>query len=352
MFVDLLTSQRVCLAAVFLVFTLPTCVLQASASPPPVEDISVPAAVGVLGAHRTRTKVLTPPAGRDTLYRPGILQPWDFPPEIANNPSAEWDYVVNNPRRFSIMGPPGFWTEAALRKQYETTKQFRFAPELFPESPPFEVWLKEQQMLRIIKMHEDTVKQQLLHRGSVWTVQDALAWELNRAEQLIIFRQLQISIVLKYATLDPLVRDYEVRMYRFWAGFLENFRSMNIAYFDSNTFLEQLEGSNKILETNLDQYLRHGGMRTDPAYQELSGILAEAQRTVAELRNPSQGPLDLGRGVDHARSAPGVSQYRPPLGTVIGPEREVREVMGMLSFDDALRRLGHLAVVDKAKPII
>lgn len=350
MFLNRLELFRACIA----LFLLQGSLLKVLASPPSVEDLPVPAAVGPMGSHRSRTKVITPPAGRDALYRPGILQPFDFPPEIYDNAAAEWDYVANNPRHVSIMGPPGFWTEAGLRQQYETTKHLRFAPELFPTPPPYEVWLKEQQMLRAIKMHEDTVKQQLLHRGQVWTVQDALSWEINRVEQLVVFRQLQISVVLKYATLDPLVREYELKMYRFWAGFLEHFRHMDIAAFDINALIEQLEGSNGALGSKLDKYVREGGEESDQVYQELSQIFHEVQLDMAELRH-QPAPVDrlseTEGADDHAQHSPGGNDARLSFSSEV-PSEEARDVYETHSFDDALKRLQDLKIIEKAIPFV
>lgn len=352
--IDMMLSQhRLYHACLVMLFLTQGLIPKVSTGSTTVEGLTVPASVGVVSLHRSRNKVIIPPAGRDALYRPGILQPFDFPPEISNNAATEWDYVANNPRRVSVMGPPGFWTEKGLKQQYEATKHLRFAPELFPIPPPFEVWLKEQQMLRAIKMHEDTVKQQLLHRGAKWTIQDALTWEINRAEQLIIFRQLQISIVLKYASLDTLVREYELKMYRFWAGFLENFRLKDIASFDAQALAEQLEGSNNMLQSKLEQYLSEGGAPNDPAYQELWHIYQKAQLSLAELRNPTlpvERPSDFGHSGDDIQHSPSANDARLSFSSGGLSEHEARDQFDVPSFDDALKRLRDLKMIEKFKP--
>ncbi|PWY99739.1 hypothetical protein BCV70DRAFT_112291 [Testicularia cyperi] len=218
--------------------------------------VLIAVACSVLGGRNDESaQRSTPlPAGRALLYRPARFQTWDFPLEVAMD---GWDSTVHMPKYESLKGPKGFWTDAGLRAHYELIKTMRYAPEFFPVPPPYEVWLKEQQMLMAIKMHEETIKMQLQtsagavrpQRGAeVWTKEKALQWEMTRAEQILWFHLLQMSIVRDYAQLDPEWMAHELKLWRAWASFLQHSAETEVQLFTKDQLKRYLNTVNNEIQ--------------------------------------------------------------------------------------------------------
>ncbi|KAJ1595235.1 hypothetical protein NDA11_006261 [Ustilago hordei] len=121
---------------------------------------------------------IPPPAGRALLSRGADLEPYDFPPIPLTPLSA------TNPRR-----------------------------------PPFEVWFKEQQLIRAINTLSHAIDLDL-HRPYV-TLEDLLEHEMQFAELNILLRMTQIATAIRYANVNDEWRKWEEDMLRHWAGFLE-----------------------------------------------------------------------------------------------------------------------------------
>ncbi|SPO28481.1 uncharacterized protein UTRI_04878 [Ustilago trichophora] len=173
-------------------------------------------AIGLVSSsgHKPAGEPVPPPAGRSLLFRSADLQPWDFPASVR----ANFDTRLHRHPTETILGPPGFWTEPSLRTHYQETLRLRYHPDLFPTPPPFEAWLKEQQLIRSINMLSDTIKLETKRHD---VKQEALMLhEMQLGEQSILLRQLQIATAIRYAKLDPVWMRFEEAVYRYWGSFL------------------------------------------------------------------------------------------------------------------------------------
>ncbi|KAJ1034815.1 hypothetical protein NDA13_001069 [Ustilago tritici] len=150
---------------------------------------------------------IPPPAGRALLSRGADLEPYDFPPSPLT------------PSEQPILGPDGFWTKSSLESHYGNTLCFRYHPRLYPKPPPFEVWFKEQQLIRAINIQSQIIDIDL-HRPGV-TLEDLLEHEMQLAELNIMLRMTQIATVIRYANVNDEWRKWEEGMLRHWAAFLE-----------------------------------------------------------------------------------------------------------------------------------
>ncbi|SOV02929.1 uncharacterized protein UDID_06104 [Ustilago sp. UG-2017a] len=150
---------------------------------------------------------IPPPAGRALLSRGADLEPYDFPPSPLP------------PSQQPILGPDGFWTKSSLDSHYSNTVHLRYHPGIYPKPPPFEVWFKEQQLIRAINILSQVIDIDL-HRPGV-TLEDLLEHEMQLAELNILLRMTQIATVIRYASVDDEWRKWEEDMLRQWAAFLE-----------------------------------------------------------------------------------------------------------------------------------
>ncbi|UTT89688.1 hypothetical protein NDA17_005985 [Ustilago hordei] len=150
---------------------------------------------------------IPPPAGRALLSRGADLEPYDFPPSPLL------------PSQQPILGPDGFWTKSSLESHYANTLHLRYHPRLYPKPPPFEVWFKEQQLIRAINTLSHVIDLDL-HRPYV-TLEDLLEHEMQFAELNILLRMTQIATAIRYANVNDEWRKWEEDMLRHWAGFLE-----------------------------------------------------------------------------------------------------------------------------------
>ncbi|GAC99730.1 hypothetical protein PHSY_007333 [Pseudozyma hubeiensis SY62] len=168
------------------------------------------------GANTPRSSpAVPPPAGRSLLSRSSYLEPYDYPTAVQ----ADFDTRAHVHPYYPTLGPPEFWTEPSLRKHYSSTLHLRYHPSLFPAPPPFEVWFKEQQLIRAINMLSQTIDLETEHRQL-----DRLALfrrEMQLGELSILLRLTQIATTLRYAALAPEWRWFEESMYRQWAAFLQ-----------------------------------------------------------------------------------------------------------------------------------
>ncbi|SNX85688.1 uncharacterized protein MEPE_04397 [Melanopsichium pennsylvanicum] len=154
------------------------------------------------------------PAGRALLSRGANLEPWDFPPDTRST----FDTRLHIHPDHSILGPPSFWNQASLHAHYLETRELRFHPRLYPESPPFDAWLKEQQLIRAINLQKGVIE---IERARQVPNPNALIYhEMLLGELGILLRLLQMRMVLKYANITPEWRKFEESMYRAWASFL------------------------------------------------------------------------------------------------------------------------------------
>lgn len=157
---------------------------------------------------------IPPPAGRALLFRGADLELYDFPPSPLP------------PSQQPILGPDGFWTKSSLESHYRETLHLRYHPRLYPEAPPFEVWLKEQQLIRAINTLIHVIDFDL-HRPDV-TLEDLLEHEMQLTELGILLRNTQIATAIRYANVEDGWRKWEESMFRHWAGFLEVGKGMKV----------------------------------------------------------------------------------------------------------------------------
>ncbi|KAJ9474260.1 hypothetical protein PHBOTO_004300 [Pseudozyma hubeiensis] len=168
------------------------------------------------GANTPRfSPAVPPPAGRALLSRSSYLEPYDYPAAVQ----AEFDTRAHIHPYYPTLGPAEFWTKPSLRQHYSSTLHLRYHSSLFPTPPPFEVWFKEQQLIRAINMLSQTIELETEHRQL-----DRLALlrrEMQLGELSILLRLTQIATTLRYAALAPEWRWFEESMYRQWAAFLQ-----------------------------------------------------------------------------------------------------------------------------------
>lgn len=157
---------------------------------------------------------IAPPAGRALLSRSADLEPYDFPLSATSS----FDPHAHLHSQYPVLGPPGFWTEPSLRAHYASALHFRYHPRLYPVPPPFEVWLKEQQLIRALALHKSSLDIDLT-RPDI-TKDEVLQHEMTRGELVALLRQTQIATVLRYASIDEKWRKFEEGMYRMWGEFL------------------------------------------------------------------------------------------------------------------------------------
>ena len=157
---------------------------------------------------------IPPPAGRALLSRSANLEAYDFPASAR----SDFDTRLHEHPTLPVLGPPDFWTESSLRAHYQDTLRYRYHPQLFRVPPPFEVWLKEQKLIRAIAMLSSMIRIETTREN---VSRDALLHhEMHLGELSALLRQLQIATSLEYATLPPEWRKFEEFMYRHWGAFL------------------------------------------------------------------------------------------------------------------------------------
>lgn len=169
-----------------------------------------------VGAPRAGgSSAIPPPAGRALLSRGADLQPYDYPASAQSG----FNHQTHIHPLYPVTGPPGFWTEPSLRQHYASTLRLRYHPLFYPTPPPFEVWFKEQQLIRAINMLKQTIELEASRRDL--DASKLLRHEMLLGELSVLLRLTQTATALRYAVLVPEWRRYEESWYRHWAAFLQ-----------------------------------------------------------------------------------------------------------------------------------
>lgn len=163
----------------------------------------------------TSSTTIAPPAGRALLSRSANLEPYDYPPSIRTG----FDPHLHVHPLYPVLGPPSFWTLPSLQSHYLSTLHLRYHPQLYQFPPPFEVWLKEQQLIRAINLLHQTIELELTRKNVDFAT--LLQHEMQLGELSVLLRYTQIATALRYAQLAPEWRRFEESMYRHWGAFLE-----------------------------------------------------------------------------------------------------------------------------------
>lgn len=257
------------------------------------------------------SSAIPPPAGRALLSRGANLEPYDYPASVQSG----FDAQAHIHPSYSILGPPGFWTEASLREHYDATHHLRYHPDFYPVAPPFEVWLKEQQIIRAINMLSQTIELETSRSDLDRSI--LLEHEMQLGELSILLRQTQIATSLKYAILPPEWRKFEESMYRHWAGFLQvshsgsgdGQRSKNAANWQRHVeYLERL-GREKAQE-----------YEENKKYAALYGAAEKGKKTLDSEQQDGWRTIPIEKG-DPDSGTQKRRAHKPNLGTSASPER-------------------------------
>ncbi|SJX64300.1 uncharacterized protein SRS1_14948 [Sporisorium reilianum f. sp. reilianum] len=252
--------------------------------------------------EKSKTVALAvPPAGRALYYRGADLEPWDYPEAVR----ASFDDARRVLRGHSILGPPGFWTEPSMRAHYEATAHLRYHSELYHELPPFEVWLKEKQLIAAISMMRETIDIEA-SRGDV-KQSVLLRHEMQLGELSILFRLVGIATALRYGIMTPEVRWYEEFVYRYWSGFL--------------TVSQQAEPT----EAEWREHLAYLAQEVEEEVEEIRAEEEQAMRA-AELKGAQKlkGPLRQDSGEKGRSQSPTPRRWSQATGvesSIQGTER-------------------------------
>lgn len=180
-----------------------------------VLTLTVVLADGTSRPTTSSSTTIAPPAGRALLSRSANLEPFDYPAPIRSG----FDPHLHLHPLYPVLGPPSFWTLPSLQSHYLSTLHLRYHPHLYPVPPPFEVWLKEQQLIRAINLLRQTIEVEVTRKSVDFST--LLQHEMQLGELSVLLRYTQIATALRYAQLAPEWRRFEESMYRHWGAFLE-----------------------------------------------------------------------------------------------------------------------------------
>ncbi len=216
----------------------------------------------VAGSPRL-TPLVQPPAGREDLYRSAELLPTDFPP----NARSGFDTRFRTSHAYSVLGPEGFWTESYLRAHYIEDVPRRYPLRLYPHPPPFDVWLKEQRLIRAINMLAQSTEVEIARDGT--TKAELLDLEMLQVYLKGLLRQTQIATALRYANLPEEWRLFEESLYRYWASFVHVSQGRAVQVFRNGHLDQHLDHVRKLaFGPGLEEPLASDGAKAKPPTRE------------------------------------------------------------------------------------
>lgn len=227
----------------------------------------------VAGSPRL-TPLVQPPAGREDLYRSAELLPTDFPPDARSG----FDTRFRTSHAYSVLGPEGFWTESYLRAHYIEDVPRRYPLHLYPHPPPFDVWLKEQRLIRAINMLAQSTEVEIARDGT--TKAELLDLEMLQVYLKGLLRQTQIATALRYANLPEEWRLFEESLYRYWASFVHVSQGRAVQVFRNGHLDQHLDHVRKLaFGPGLEEPLASDGAKAKPPTRE---------NTRSKVRTPVQ----------------------------------------------------------------